>query len=327
MLHFHFSDFYKGGNGLSRSYILKPNNCRPGIFCAALYENSWHRATLTHVDFETDQFRVFYVDYGSLADRVSVSDLRYLDKRFAQFPRQAFEFRLSGVKPLSDAGWTVEVGEKFLEIVSKAGEQGLVAKIEHIDKGSELIVASLFDTVTNDFPEGIDCAKALIGMNVAAKDSTPYIPLDMMPRPKPTRSEIPNSNTCRLPTCATVVSNLIRSFGKDKLIEDQKLSGEKSSVSTSMPTAAFESARGSTPMPSDKDWRIQTCLLNGGSLIIHLIIMNGKGYMTTAEISSLFPAWKGQDLLVRMLKLNKHPFTTLTVNQSDHRELFEQCLM
>ncbi len=60
---------------------------------------------------------------------------------------------------------------------------------------------------------------------------------------------------------------------------------------------------------------------------IHVIRLDEKFYMTSAEISGFFPGWKNQDLLVKMLKYRRQKYQALKIHQRTNEELFEQCIM
>ena len=83
---------------------------------------------------------------------------------------------------------------------------------------------------------------------------------------------------------------------------------------------------------------VKKCPLNsGGGDNLHVInldrslaISSGDhlgAYLTSADISQLFPKWKKRDLLAKMIDLKKlSGFQSLLVNREENDELFEQLL-
>lgn len=293
------------------------------MFCAALYDDRWHRVMLKQLDFDKDTFHVFYVDYGSQAI-LPKRHLRVLDAEFAQFPSQAFECRLSGVKPTNnEQNWPDEAGNRMLEIVTKTQNQGLVAKLDFYDKKRQLLVISLYDTVTNDLPAGISVKKALIKMGVAEEDLESYASMDAQRTKKVIRDESGPSNPRRQPINGNCLKYVLQGKASQFQFDMFKDDDEAKSSTT---TGFFQSARCSTPCsPENTPWKVEPVLV--GDISLRLLHLNGKVYLTSQEISQLFPGWKGQDLLMKMLRLKKKKTNSLQIRQEDYPELFEECLM
>ena len=137
------------------------------MYCAALYYGQWHRGFITKVDAKKRRCGVSYIDYGSIAT-LPMLEMRLLDTRFAQFPSQAFKCRLSGIKPSQGAyEWENAASREFLKMCNKVSWFGLMAKIEKVLEGEKLHVVKLYDTVTNDLPQGIVINEALVKLNYA----------------------------------------------------------------------------------------------------------------------------------------------------------------
>ena len=56
------------------------------------------------------------------------------------------------------------------------------------------------------------------------------------------------------------------------------------------------------------------------------LLSAGCAFLTSADISNLFPKWKKRDLLAKMIELKKVRFERITVEREESGELFEQLL-
>ena len=63
------------------------------------------------------------------------------------------------------------------------------------------------------------------------------------------------------------------------------------------------------------------------NITIHVIVWENKAYMTSKEISELFPKWNQKDVLIKMLKLKKFKSEDIFIQPDEHQELFELCIM
>ncbi len=61
-------------------------------------------------------------------------------------------------------------------------------------------------------------------------------------------------------------------------------------------------------------------------IVLHLINLSGRAYLSSAEISQLFPRWKKRDLLQQMLDLKKKKLDSVVAAKDTHDELFEQAI-
>jgi len=198
------SDFYIQLNGnkkvlfkimvnLNQFYNLKSSEkykimeIEPGIVglpCAALYfdeerrkNEGWHRAIITGI-YDFDTVEIFYVDYGTNS-RVLLNHCRFLDKKFAHEKAQAINVKCGGIKPKEtmkgvEPYWTNECNSLF-KILTDATNltvrgQGVVCILMSNlpNQKPELI---LYDTVTNDLPDGIIINDRLIRDGFAVEDS------------------------------------------------------------------------------------------------------------------------------------------------------------
>lgn len=62
-------------------------------------------------------------------------------------------------------------------------------------------------------------------------------------------------------------------------------------------------------------------------LTLMLVIIDKIPYATSMGISSLFPRWKGKDVLQKMLRLKGRNYPTLTFKQEHHEWFFEKCIV
>ena len=71
---------------------MEPHNLLVSSYCAALYDEEWNRAVVTHVTSPTT-CRLFYIDYGSILD-VSFQHVRFVQFVFSN----ATELALAAVQ-------------------------------------------------------------------------------------------------------------------------------------------------------------------------------------------------------------------------------------
>ena len=72
---------------------------------------------------------------------------------------------------------------------------------------------------------------------------------------------------------------------------------------------------------------IENITLTSCGITLHVIFFEEKAYMTSTEISELFPKWNKKDLLLKMLKLKKFKSEDIFINPDEHQELYESCVM
>ena len=82
---------------------------------------------------------------------------------------------------------------------------------------------------------------------------------------------------------------------------------------------------------SVKDNRVESTYVESltlsSNITIHVIVWENKAYMTSKEISELFPKWNQKDVLLKMLKLKKFKSEDIFIQPDEHQELFELCIM
>ncbi|XP_026743679.1 uncharacterized protein LOC113505260 [Trichoplusia ni] len=129
-------------NGEGRERRLARGAVRVGHYCAALYDNDWHRALIVKI-LDSDTVKVRHVDYGTV-DAVGWASLRPLRREWARLAAQAGRARLAGVRP-SAAGrrWPRAAAAHFLDLVRA---RPLVANIVAVDHEEGVIETLLLDT-------------------------------------------------------------------------------------------------------------------------------------------------------------------------------------
>lgn len=159
---------------------IEPGIC--GLPCAALYCNAegksegWHRAIIIEI-YDLDTVGVFYVDYGTKS-RIGLFYCRFLDKRFGKENAQAINVKCGGIKSTlkvreGESCWSSKACTYFKQWVDATNLasplQGVVAILMSNvpNRKPELI---LYDTVTNDLPDGIIINEALIVHGLAKRD-------------------------------------------------------------------------------------------------------------------------------------------------------------
>ena len=82
---------------------------------------------------------------------------------------------------------------------------------------------------------------------------------------------------------------------------------------------------------SDKDRVVESTYVESltlsSNITIHVVVWENKAYMTSKEISELFPKWNQKDVLIKMLKLKKFKSEDIFIQPDEHQELFELCIM
>ncbi|XP_074643884.1 protein tudor-like [Tubulanus polymorphus] len=110
----------------SSSSTQQISNVDVGLACVAKYseDDGWYRAEVTAVDGQS--VKVNYVDYGNSAD-IAKSDLRDVDSRFLDLPKQAIECCLDGIHNPSR-----EAIAKFEDIAS---DEGVIVTVKNGSSG------------------------------------------------------------------------------------------------------------------------------------------------------------------------------------------------
>jgi len=168
-------DFYTSGPGISKKYLLSDDHCtQVGRTCAVLYlGNMWHRGIITDFNQESQMLSVYYNDYGSIAV-VPRHHARILHPEFAELEGQAIICKLSGIIPNSTNGqWSTEAGNMVLKMAQDC-DGFLVAEIVNVlvhneERTRYELEVVLYDTVTNDDPQGLIFSENLIDAGLAIR--------------------------------------------------------------------------------------------------------------------------------------------------------------
>lgn len=146
-------------------------NIKPGLLVAAQYNGEWHRAEVISVSECSEKVRVFFLDYGTVAN-ISANSIKYLLRSFLKYPRYALRGCLSNLRPpKNETTWSPSA---VYEIIKNFGDKelkGQVLKVHqqnsvyelHITYGEEQrslrdwitdqMMAEKFDVNSNHFAE------------------------------------------------------------------------------------------------------------------------------------------------------------------------------
>lgn len=178
---YEMAQFYDNPENLEK---YKIRGIEPGIEylpCAALYfsydrkNEGWHRAIIIEIwDFESVD--VFFIDYGTVS-KVFLHHCRFLDKRFGKYKAQAIHAKCGGIKPKKtikgvEPFWTDEgrvVFKRLCDATNSVPAPGVVAILMSKKKLKAKLI--LYDTVTNDLPDGIIINDRLIRDGFAKKNT------------------------------------------------------------------------------------------------------------------------------------------------------------
>jgi hypothetical protein len=101
-------------------YNMTKEYVQIGKYCAAVFpgDKNWHRCKILEIDEKKQLTRVAFIDYGGEA-MVSMSELKFLCRRFMNLPQQAIPARLSNVDFLNIASkkWADKTTDYLLKIV------------------------------------------------------------------------------------------------------------------------------------------------------------------------------------------------------------------
>ena len=137
----------------SSSYDMPIEYVQMGRLCAAIYpaDNNWHRACITGVHLERKQARVEFIDYGG-DSLVTLKNMKFLDKRFAELPVQAVNARFANVRCTKRTEWPKDIINYLLNRVM--GKQ-LTAHVVGFNDGR--VSLDIFDethSAHNSCPKG-----------------------------------------------------------------------------------------------------------------------------------------------------------------------------
>ena len=260
-------------------------------------------------------------------------EMRHLDTRFAQFPSQAFKCRLSGIKPSQGAyEWENAANREFLKMCNKSGWSGLLAKIEKVLEGEKLHVVKLHDMVTNALPQGIVINEALVKLNHAEAVPVENEPIDPYARLRPDWPTVfVEPPTLRQPHSLQFVKDILNPGSSSGGTENKSLRVKSSAGgSENQKQNVVRISHSSSEDGSVKD-RVESTYVESltlsSNITIHVIVWENKAYMTSKEISELFPKWNQKDVLLKMLKLKKFKSEDIFIHPDEHTELFELCIM
>ena len=133
-------------------------------------EDKWYRVVVHRVNSITS-VQVRLLDFGG-SFCVPLSSLAWLLTQFCSLPAQALPAKLARLAPPhGSSSWPQASGARLLHLTRPAcegweGSRGLVARLEEWGQGAK-VELSLFDTVTNTEPKGVDIRKMLVEEGLA----------------------------------------------------------------------------------------------------------------------------------------------------------------
>lgn len=130
-------NFYRNSE---QHLLMKSSSIIPGQICAALYEETWHRAEILGI-LNDGRVRVCFFDYGTVF-KVSAKYIQYLPMEFAELSKQTLRGCLSHIRP-AGLRWTRDATYSFLDSVY---DKLIYAKITEILKDEQVMRLVLTDT-------------------------------------------------------------------------------------------------------------------------------------------------------------------------------------
>lgn len=138
-LFFFFREFYD----VFPASDLKIADCSVGLLCAALYDNHWHRAKILEIFLDSNEIKLFYIDYATVS-KVNVNQTKYLHDAFAWPPAMIYRGCLSKLFPVSKR-FSFESADCFH---SKIYDKLLVGQASYIDFEEQIVYMILTDIST-----------------------------------------------------------------------------------------------------------------------------------------------------------------------------------
>lgn len=103
----------------------------------------WHRAKILEIYLDSHEVKILYIDYGTVM-KVSINQIKYLRKEFANVPSMAYRGCLSKIVPIRTR-FSVSATNCFY---SKVSEKLLAGQASYIDFEEQIVYMILTDTTT-----------------------------------------------------------------------------------------------------------------------------------------------------------------------------------
>lgn len=154
---------------LSESHVVVGQICavREGIE----EDGDWYRSMIVNV-LDTQTVTVHDIDYGQRR-KVQLGQIRFLRRDFAEsLNAQAIPSKLAHVIPTNNSKtWSIIAKKYFAELAKKSKDEGLFGVIKGLHQGMcRKLSLLLYDTVTNDFEDGIQINQELVAHHLAEVD-------------------------------------------------------------------------------------------------------------------------------------------------------------
>jgi len=320
-----------------------------GLYCAAIIESKWLRVEVVKVNSITD-IKLKLIDFGGVYS-VHLLCLKWLLSQFCSLPAQALPAQLSGLaSPLGSGSWPRSSGIRMLDLVIPACENGgLVAKLVGWGQEGKLEVV-LYDTVTNTEMHGVDLSNVLVGEGLARLVTKIPKDIEYLEELK-SLSDIQNQ-------VHSLVSKYLVTDPEDEVFtrmtslhseyqvllanllsrSSKATQDQEKAIHQEAPWCKTKGSRNQDPDPADCQ-DIEAGVVEDTSVTVipvsfasgdtlHGIRWRGYLWVTSAEISSLVPQWRGYDLLHIMLAKKKISlkFESVEVDYSEEEGLFQQMI-
>ena len=308
-----------------------------------LYYKKWHRGQIYKYHQRSDCFTVKYIDYGTVG-KVYRDEIRVLDIQFTRLPSQAIKSRLASIVPPFDLEWNKEASKEFFKFIRKAGNLGMVGLVKGVFLQDKCICLWLYDTMTNDLPNGIQINHVLVRKGLAVVEPDESYLREPYKMCYGDGFQVASSGpSLQVPFICAMLGTIIKSrFNQDASEESEEhevvydvaniAELELSAFSPILKPSQVEHAVNvndveiKRPQARAPDPRIVRKYLPE-DVIINVITHEGEKYVSSAEVSLMIPKFKGKDVIRKMLELKKAVIPRLVVAQEDNENLFEDCIV
>jgi len=267
-----------------------------------------HRVLISEVcPNNVNQVKVFYLDYGTVR-KIPISSVRVLHEKFTELPAQALEAKLWDLAdPSGGNKWSKESTRRFYELVKPTSEAdwgcfSIVRRIE-TDASSGILHLELYDTLTNNFPRGLCINQQLVDEGFALNEERTNVEKNVT-----LKTLVVQEDTDRISGQNDLDNNPINKLNRSKKTKEH---------------TAAENERSKTAKKIRYLISRVNLIENTETLVL---IYKRKIWLSSGDIASLMPTWKGKDILAKMLEVRKVKIKSFHVAQ-ENLEKFEQLLV
>ena len=188
-------------------------------------------------------------------------------------------------------------------------------------------------TERSSYSRLLDSKRALVKLNYAEAVPIENEPIDPYARLRPegTSTVFVEPPPIRQPHSLQFVKDILNPGSSSGVTENKSLRVKSSAGgSENQKQNVIRISHSSSEDGSVED-RVESTYVESltlsSNITIHVIVWENKAYMTSKEISELFPKWNQKDVLLKMLKLKKFKSEDIFIHPDEHQELFELCIM